>query len=124
MNKSKYAVYSIVIFLILSSILVSAQNFPETPIPSTDELRGLKDTVGFAISAPQMDLTVELSKKEEADKLTENAKTLDLVEGSYFIAGISPHDDYIYAGPVYIHLYPYIKAKRVIIFGVSHYARK
>jgi len=124
MNKSKGAIYCIVTFLILSSILVSAQNFPETPIQSTEELRGLKDTVGFAISAPQMDLTVELSNKEEADRIKENAEKMGLKEGSYFIAGISPHDDYIYAGPVYIHLYPYIKAKRVVIFGVSHYARR
>ena len=78
MNKSKGAIYCIVTFLILSSILVSAQNFPETPIQSTEELRGLKDTVGFAISAPQMDLTVELSNKEEADRIKENAEKLGL----------------------------------------------
>ncbi len=100
------------------------QKLPKTPVPSTEFIRGLKDTVGFAISAAQMDLVVKLSKQAEATALHKNAKKLHLKKGSYFIAGISPHDDFIYAGPVYIHLYPYLKAKRVVIFGVSHYARR
>jgi len=124
MNKFIATILGLFVMITLTSLMISADQFPKTPVPSSEELRGLKDTVGFAISAPQMDLTVELSKKAEAGKLTANAKELSLVEGSYFIAGISPHDDYIYAGPVYIHLYPYIKAKRVVIFGVSHYARR
>jgi len=101
-----------------------SQELPSTPVPSTPELRGLKDTVGFAVSAPQMNLAVELSRKAETEMLAENAEKFGLKEGPFYIAGVSPHDDYIYAGPVYIHLYPYIKAKRVVIFGVSHYARR
>jgi len=114
----------IAVLLTTASITAFSQEFPTTPVPSTPELRGLKDTVGFAVSAPQMNLALELSRKVEAERLAENAKKLGLKEGSHYIAGISPHDDYIYAGPVYIHLYPYIKARRVVIFGVSHYARR
>lgn len=103
--------------ILLLAILNSspAQDFPQTPVPSTPTVRGLKDTVGFAVSARQMDLVVKLSEQAEKDKLA--AKPA-------FIAAISPHDDYIYAGPVYIHIYPHLKAKRVVIFGVSHYARR
>jgi len=56
---------------------------------------------------------------------------VDLLEGGAlegrsdrcWLAGISPHDDYLYAARVYAHLYPGIKAKRVVIFGVAHKAR-
>ncbi len=117
-----------VVFLgsILFVSLATAQpaKLPKTAVPSTSTVRGLKDTVGFAISAAQMDLTVRLSRETDAQKLKVNAKKFKLKPGHCFIAGISPHDDFIYAGPVYAHLYPYLQAKRVIIFGVSHYARR
>ncbi|NOY60591.1 MAG: AmmeMemoRadiSam system protein B [Calditrichaeota bacterium] len=100
-----------------------SQNLPVTPVPSTKTVRGLKDTVGFAISAAQMDLVVKLSREAEEKNLAANKQKYQLTPGTRFIAGISPHDDYIYAGPVYVHLFPYIKAKRIVIFGVSHYAR-
>ncbi|NOY79330.1 MAG: AmmeMemoRadiSam system protein B [Calditrichaeota bacterium] len=112
--------------LIFTSMSVAQipQALPKTAVPSTPLVRGLKDTVGFAISAPQMDLTVRLSRKADAQKLEANAEKYNLKPGHFFIAGISPHDDFIYAGPVYAHLYPYLQAKRVVIFGVSHYARR
>ncbi len=37
-----------------------------------------------------------------------------------FVGGIAPHDDYLYAGPVYLPLFRRIKAKEVVIFGVTH----
>jgi len=109
--------------VVVSFTSIFSQNLPKTPVPSTENLRGLKDTVGFAISAAQMDLVVKLSREAEQHNLTANAQKYKLTPNTRFIAGISPHDDYIYAGPVYIHLYPYIKAKRIVIFGVSHYAK-
>ena len=112
-----------VIFILSLFTLAASQEMPKTAVPSTNELRGLKDTVGFAVSAPEMNLAVRLSKEKETKRLAENALKYGLKRGSHYIAGISPHDDYIYAGPVYIHLFPYIKARRVVIFGVSHYAR-
>ncbi len=119
------------LLLILGVFWVSAiswaqppRQLPKTAVPSTPTVRGLKDTVGFAISAAQMDLTVRLSRKADASRLAANAQKYHLKPGNFFIAGISPHDDFIYAGPVYAHLYPYLQAKRVVIFGVSHYARR
>lgn len=110
-------------FVVVSFNSTFSQNLPQTPVPWTENIRGLKDTVGFAISAAQMDLVVKLSREAEQHNLTANAQKYKLTPDTRFIAGISPHDDYIYAGPVYIHLFPYIKAKRIVIFGVSHYAR-
>ena len=110
-------------FVVVSFNSTFSQNLPQTPVPWTENIRGLKDTVGFAISAAQMDLVVKLSHEAEQHNLTANAQKYKLTPDTRFIAGISPHDDYIYAGPVYTHLYPYLKAKRIVIFGVSHYAR-
>ncbi|MBI4811374.1 MAG: AmmeMemoRadiSam system protein B [Ignavibacteriales bacterium] len=39
---------------------------------------------------------------------------------SDIIAGISPHDDYLYAARVYYPLFKTLKAKEAVIFGVTH----
>ncbi len=109
--------------IVVSLTSTFSQRLPKPPVPSTENIRGLKDTVGFTISAIQTGLVVKLCREAEQQNLTANAQKYKLTPATNFIAGISPHDDYIYAGPVYIHLFPYIKAKRIIIFGVSHYAR-
>jgi AmmeMemoRadiSam system protein B len=41
-----------------------------------------------------------------------------------FVGAISPHDDYLYAMRVYAHVYPYIKARHVVMIGVAHKARR
>ncbi len=113
-----------VMLFVTTVSFAQAHKLPKTAVPSTQFVRGLKDTVGFAISPAEMNLVVKLSREADAPQLKAGAKKYHLVPGSDYIAGISPHDDYIYAGPVYAHLYPYLRAKRVIIFGVSHYARR
>ena len=40
------------------------------------------------------------------------------------IGAICPHDDYLYAGRGYVHVMREVKAPRVILFGVSHTARR
>ncbi len=98
-------------------LLISLANAQST-------IRDLKDTVGFAVSPQQMQAVVAQSRAVEAASLAANAAQFGLSDSSRFIAAISPHDDYLTAGPVYAHIYPYITAKRVVIFGVAHYARK
>jgi AmmeMemoRadiSam system protein B len=53
-----------------------------------------------------------MSYLQENEK--EPAVTTDLV------AGISPHDDYLYAARVYFPLFRVIRPKEVVIFGVTH----
>ena len=36
------------------------------------------------------------------------------------VAGISPHDDYLYAGRVYYPLFKNLRTKEAVIFGVTH----
>lgn len=76
-----------------------------------NNLRPVRDNVGFCWQASEMDTLMNyLSKNSET-------KTID---NGLLIGGISPHDDYLYAGRVYYPLYPNIKAKEVVIFGVTH----
>jgi AmmeMemoRadiSam system protein B len=81
----------------------------------TDTIRGLTDTVGFSTTADMIEAVV--SKSEELESLSEFRKGKQP-----WIAGISPHDDHLYAGRVYVHLFRNIKAKRIVLFGVAHKA--
>jgi len=51
--------------------------------------------------------------------LSENSGS-EIRNNGLLIGAISPHDDYLYAGKVYYPLYKLIKAKEVVIFGVTH----
>jgi len=82
--------------------------------------RGLADTIGFAISEAQVEAVVKMAEAKEAKSLQREKMEFS----QPFIAGITPHDDYIYAGQVYVHIMNKIKAKRIILFGVAHKARK
>jgi AmmeMemoRadiSam system protein B len=74
-------------------------------------VRPIRDNVGFCWKANEMNRLMSYLSKH--DKITDI--------GSYkLIAGISPHDDYLYAGNIYYTLYPHIKTKEVVIFGVTH----
>jgi MEMO1 family protein len=87
-------------------------------IPSTNDLRGQQDAVGFASKAEQMAKVWELSATPPApDKLGEPPAP--------GVAGvICAHDDYIYAGRVYRQVLPLVTAKTVILVGVFHKYRR
>jgi AmmeMemoRadiSam system protein B len=91
---------------ILLSIL-----FLTSGIVMAQTVRPIRDNVGFSWKANEMnELMAYLSKHNKITKV-----------GSHeLIAGISPHDDYLYAGNIYYTLYPNIKTKEVVIFGVTH----
>jgi AmmeMemoRadiSam system protein B len=78
---------------------------------------------GFTSGTENLKQVIELCEKLEKETLAENMEKYTLDKDSAFSAAICPHDDYAYAGRVYINVLPYIKAKTVIIFGVAHKAR-
>lgn len=78
---------------------------------STQNIRPIRDSVGFCWDANEMNHFIEYLAKHNPDE-NETSKNL--------IAAISVHDDYLYAGNVYYPLYKNIKTKEVIIFGVTH----
>ncbi|HUU05595.1 MAG TPA: AmmeMemoRadiSam system protein B [Patescibacteria group bacterium] len=74
------------------------------------EVRPVRDDVGFCWQRPQMKRLMDLlAAAERQDFPVRN-----------LVAGISPHDDYLYAGRVYYPLFNKLQAKEAVIFGVTH----
>lgn len=79
-------------------------------IALAQEVRPIRDDVGYCWDPAQMKHLVEYLASVETDSLPQ--------EG--LIAGISPHDDYLYAAKVYYPLFRAIRAKEIVVFGVTH----
>ncbi len=92
---------TLTLFFVLIATVISAQN-----------IRPIRDTVGFCWRAKEMDKLISY--------LEQNAKGKYSFTNKNLVAAISPHDDFLYAGRVYYPLYPLIKAKEIVIFGVTH----
>ena len=87
-------------------------------------LRVQKDTIGYATRPGQVEALVRLVDSLEAPRYASNAEAFPLMKKSPMIGAICPHDDYLYAGRGYVHVMREIRAPRVILFGVSHTARR
>ena len=75
------------------------------------DVRPIRDTIGFCWKADEMTSFVKY--------LEANADSIAEAPGNP-VAAISVHDDYLYAGKVYYPLYRSLRAKEVVIFGVTH----
>ena len=85
---------------------------------STNDVRGQRDTVGYAVTREAMAKVWDLSAQGP-------------VPGSFgervargVLGVIGPHDDYIYAARVYRAIFPLVTAKTVVMVGVFHRYRK
>jgi AmmeMemoRadiSam system protein B len=88
-------------------------------IPSLSlDLRGQRDSVGFASTAAQMAKVWELSATPPAPD------SFGVRPAPGVAAVICPHDDYLYAGRVYRRVLPLITARRVVLIGVFHGYRR
>ena len=96
-----FVFFTSLIFLFLMTDYAMAQN-----------IRPIRDDVGFCWRPGEMNELMSY-----LDKHREGIKEFG---GENLVAGISPHDDYLYAGKIYFPLYKLIKAKEVVIFGVTH----
>ena len=76
----------------------------------TQDVRPIRDNVGFCWDSIQM------------NRLINYLKGIDRTPAapSGIVAAISPHDDYLYAARVYYPLYRVLRAKEVVILGVTH----
>ena len=72
--------------------------------------RPVRDDVGFCWSPASMARLVEYLDADDADPFP----------GEGLVAAISPHDDYLYAGRIYHPLFKALRAREVVIFGVTH----
>jgi MEMO1 family protein len=75
------------------------------------ETRPVRDKTGYCWQPAQLERFMEFLK-QRAPKPPGDLPPL--------VAGISPHDDYLYAGRVYYPLFQRISAPEVVIFGVTH----
>jgi MEMO1 family protein len=91
----------------------------EMNIPSRSrDLRGQRDSVGFASTAAQMAGTWELSAAPPAPD------SLGPLPAPGVVGVICPHDDYLYAGRVYRRVLPLVTARTVVLIGVFHRYRR
>src|SRR5258708_343302 len=86
--------------------------------PSSNEVRGQRDTVGYATTREAMARVWEASAQAPAPE-SFGAKVTPGVLGV-----IGPHDDYIYTARVYREVFPLVTAKTVVIVGVFHRYRQ
>jgi MEMO1 family protein len=77
---------------------------------SAQETRPIRDDVGFCWNPISMQKLVDYLESQEKESFKS--------EG--LVAAVSPHDDYLYAGRVYYPLFKILRAKEVVIFGVTH----
>ena len=75
-------------------------------------IRPWKDSVGFASTTGQMNHLFELYWNE-IELIKDTAKVL-----------ICPHDDYAYVQKMYPKVLSSVKAKKLILFGVAHQAKR
>jgi len=74
-------------------------------------IRPVRDNVGFCWTPEQMNILMDYIQANESE---------NQFDSNGLVAGISPHDDHLYAGRIYYPLYKMIHAKEVVVFGVTH----
>lgn len=90
----------------------------EMGIPSVGDLRGQKDTVGFASTAAAMAATWKASEAGPSPEAFGQALSPGV------LGALCPHDDYLYAGRVYRRIIPLVTARTVVLVGVFHTWRR
>ncbi len=88
-------------------------------VPLSGGERDFIDPVGFSTTREQIKAVVECARQHPERPSIEQQPP----DGA-MIAAICPHDDHIYAGPLYIPIMDRVMAKHLILIGVFHKARK
>ena len=96
----------------------AAEARKEMGIPSTDEVRGQVDNVGYASKPEAMAKVWALAAEPPAPLALGNLPAPGVV------GLIGPHDDYVYAARVDRRIYPLVTAKTVVVVGVFHRYRR
>lgn len=74
------------------------------------DVRPVRDDIGFCWQPAQMQRLMSLLAAGERHGFPAHG----------LVAGISPHDDYLYAGRMYFPLFNALRAREAVIFGVTH----
>ncbi|MCX5754080.1 MAG: AmmeMemoRadiSam system protein B [Candidatus Krumholzibacteria bacterium] len=117
--------HSTVLILAFLPFMIGALISGSTPDAAPlSPIRIQKDTIGYATRPDQVEALVRLVDSLEASRYAANAAGFPLMTKGSMIGAICPHDDYLYAGRGYVHVMREVRAPRVILFGVSHTARR
>ncbi|MEN6312466.1 MAG: AmmeMemoRadiSam system protein B, partial [Acidobacteriota bacterium] len=92
------------ITMLLASVMVLAA------AAAAQDARPIRDDVGFCWNPAGMRTLVKYLEDRDQDRFASDGLT----------AAISPHDDYLYAGRIYYPLFKILRAKEVVVFGVTH----
>jgi len=106
------------VLIILLLLCTLSGSLPHARSDPAKSVCGQADTVGFAHRSWQMDSVMARINVLNRDDLVRTQQP----EGTMWRAAICPHDDYTYASWLYPAVLRNIKAKTVIIFGVTHKA--
>ncbi len=87
-------------------------------IPSTAEVRGQQDIVGFASRADQMAQVWKLSD------LPPRPESFGPAVAPGIVGAICPHDDYLFAGRMHRQVVPLVTARTIVLVGVFHKYRR
>jgi AmmeMemoRadiSam system protein B len=87
-------------------------------------VRAQVDTVGFARTPADFAAMLAASQASEAVAVTTRRAELGLSPDQPFPVAVMPHDDYLYAGRVDMHLLPGLQAPRWLLIGVCHACRR
>ena len=87
-------------------------------VPSTDEVRGQQDAIGFASRADQMARVWDWSAQPPRPEAFVPRPAPGV------LGAICPHDDYLFAGRVYRQVLPLVTARTVVLVGVFHKYRR
>ena len=90
-------------------ILLLATTFVQ--VSRSQSLRLPRDIIGFCRDAGQTTRLISFLDSLDREEIPLPGNT---------VAAISPHDDYLYAGRMYHPLFRHLRAKEVVIFGVTH----
>jgi AmmeMemoRadiSam system protein B len=111
-----------------ASACSAAVTMPAADRPATatelPTIRTQVDSVGFATSSQDMAAVIAACRQREGDAVAARRRELGLAPDAPWIAAVMPHDDYVYAGPVYLHLLPGLRASRWVLIGVCHACRR
>ncbi len=115
--------YFPIIFILLSQFLFTGISMSQED-HKDKKIRYQTDTVGFSSRASQMDEFMRRLLREQIGNIESSLSEAGIDNSTTWKAAICPHDDYTYVGYLYPALLTNIKAKTIILFGVSHKAKQ
>lgn len=112
----------ILLFFMLVATVVTTASF--SCAAGNKRVRIPADSVGYALYPAQIERVSAHADSLEHHNILENAGIITRLADGPMLGAICPHDDYLYAAPVYVHVMREVRAPLVILFGVCHAARR